>query len=53
MNLFTKRNRLTDLENELMVAGGGGWMGGRDIEGIWNGKHIYPAMFKNQQGSNV
>ena len=29
MNLLTKRNRLTDLENELMVTGGvGGKCGG-------------------------
>ena len=31
MNLQNRR-RLTDLENNLMVAGGGGRMGGRDRE---------------------
>ena len=28
MNLFTNRNRLTDLENELMVARGERWRKG-------------------------
>ena len=28
MNLFTNRNRLTDLENELMVARGERWREG-------------------------
>ena len=31
MNLFTKRNRLTDIENKLMVT-----KGGRDKFGIWD-----------------
>ena len=28
MNLFTKQNRLTDLENKLMVPKGETWRGG-------------------------
>ena len=42
------RKRLTDLENELMVAGGrGSW-------GVWEG-HVHGAVFKmdNQQGPTV
>ena len=32
MNLLQNRNRLTDLENELMVTRGEGWEGGIDRE---------------------
>ena len=31
MNLFTNRNRLTDLENELMVTRGKGRQGGQTV----------------------
>ena len=33
MNLFTNRNRLTDIENKLMVTIGE--KGGRDKLGVW------------------
>ena len=36
------RNRLTDLENELMIAGGS--MGGRDSQGVWDG-HVHAGIF--------
>ena len=51
MNL-QNRNRFTDLEIKLMVAGGR--MESRDSQGVWN-EHVYTAMFKmdNQQGSIV
>ena len=42
MNL-QKRKRLTDLENELLVARGK--EGGRDNKGVWDG-HIHTAIFK-------
>ena len=47
MNL-TNRKRLTDLENELMVAGGS------DSKGVWDG-HVHTALFKmdKQQGPTV
>ena len=46
------RNRLTDLENELMIAGGR--MRGRDSLGVWDG-HVHSGTFKmdNQQGHTV
>ena len=46
MNL-QNRKRLTDLEKELMVAGGKG-------QGVWDG-HVHAAIFKmdNQQGPTV
>ena len=45
-----RRKRLTDLENELMVAG----VGGRDSWGLWE-DHVHTAIFKmgNQQGPTV
>ena len=51
------RNRLTDLESELMVTqggGGGGWgrvVRERDGLGVWDG-YVHSAIFKvqNQQG---
>ena len=48
------RKRLTDLENEIMVAGTGGNIGGRDSWGVWDG-HVHTAVFKmdNQQGPAV
>ena len=51
MNL-QNRKRLTDLENELMVAGGRD--GGRDSQGVWDG-YVNTAIFKmeNQQGPTV
>ena len=51
MNL-QNRNRFTDLEIKLMVAGGR--MESRDSQGVWN-EHVYTAMIKmdNQQGSIV
>ena len=33
------RSRLTDLDRELMVAGG------RDSQGVWDG-HVHTALFK-------
>ena len=47
MNLFIKQ-RLTDLEKELMVAGG------RDSEGFWE-CHVHTVIFKmdNQQAPIV
>ena len=51
MNLQNKK-RLTDLDNELIVARGR--MRGRDSQGIWNG-HAHTPIFKmdNQQGPTV
>ena len=46
------RNRLTALENKLMVAG---WKdGGRDSQGVWD-RHVYAAISKmdNQQGQGT
>ena len=44
MNLFTKQNRLTDLENELMVTGG---KGGRGID--WEfGIDMYTLLYLKQ-----
>ena len=49
MNLFTNRNRLTDLENELTVVveagvgSGGKW--GRDSYGVWGG-YLHTAIIK-------
>ena len=54
MNVQNRR-RLTDLENELTVAGGQGpRMGRRDSWGVWDG-HIHTAILKigNQQGPTV
>ena len=50
MNLFTNRNRLTDLEKKLMVMGQGR-VGGRDRLGVWDW-YVHTAIFKidNQQG---
>ena len=47
MILFTKQ-RLTDLENRLMVVGG------KDSLGVWDG-HVHTAIFKmdHQQGPTV
>ena len=47
-----KTDRLTDLENELMVAGVR--IGGRDNQGVWDG-HVHTAIFKmdNQLGPPV
>ena len=39
MNLFTNRSKLTDFENEFMVAGGKGWIVGIDRELGWTGTH--------------
>ena len=46
------RNRLTDLENELTIAGGR--RRGRDSKGVWDG-HVHSGTFKmdNQQGHTV
>ena len=38
----TKRNRLTDLENELMVTRGDGWGGGIDWE-FWIDMYTLPS----------
>ena len=48
MNL-KNRNRLTDFDNELMIAREKDV--GRDSQGVWDG-HIHTAIFKmdNQQG---
>ena len=47
MILFTKQ-RLTDLENRLMVVGG------KDSLGVWDG-HVHTAIFKmaNQKGPTI
>ena len=47
-NELTKQERLTVLENELVVAGE---RGRRDSQGVWDG-HVDIAMFKmdKQQG---
>ena len=44
-----RRFRLTDIENELMVAGRR--VGGKNSQGVWDG-HVHAAVFKreNQQG---
>ena len=42
MNLFTNRNRLTDLENELMVARGERWREGIVTE---FGINIYTLLY--------
>ena len=40
------RNRLTDLEKEIMVTeSGAGRVGGRDSEGVWD-RHAHTAIFK-------
>ena len=46
------RSRVTDVENKLMVTGGGGGQG--DKLGDWNG-HIHTTICKidNQQGPTV
>ena len=51
-NEITKQKRLTDLENELMVAGGGGSRG--QGQEVLDG-HAHTAIFKvdNQQGPTV
>ena len=51
MNL-QNRERPTDLENKLMVAGG--MDGGRDSQGVWDG-HVHSVIFKmeDQQGPTV
>ena len=50
MNL-QKRKRLTNLENELLVARGK--EGGKDNQGVWDG-HIHTAIFKmDNQGPTV
>ena len=53
MNELT-RQRLTDLENGLMVAEGVGKDGERNSQGVWDG-HVHTAIFKmdNQQGPPV
>ena len=56
MNLFTKRNRLTDIENKLMVTKREMWVG-KDKSGAWD-KHtrtayIYIYMIDNKQGPTV
>ena len=35
------RNRLTGLENELMVSSGGKSGEGMESEGVWEGTHYY------------
>ena len=56
MNLLTKqKERLTDLENELMVARGIAGVGaGRDSYRAWDG-HVYTVIFKmdNHQGPTI
>ena len=49
MNLLTEQ-RCTDLENELMVAGGR--MGGRDSYRVWD-EYVQTVKMGNQQGSTV
>ena len=51
--LTQNRNRLTDLENKLMVTEGERWEG-RDKLGVWD-CHIHTTIFKidNQQGPTV
>ena len=51
MNL-ENRNRLTDFQNKLMVAGGRIW--GRYGLGVWDG-YVHTVIFKtnNQQGPTV
>ena len=44
MNELT-RQRLTDLENGLMVAEGVGKDGERNSQGVWDG-HVHTAIFK-------
>ena len=45
---FKKKQRLSDLENKLMVSGA------RDHSGVWD-RHVHTAIFKiyNQQGSTA
>ena len=48
INLLQNRQRITDLENKLMVAGG------KDSQGLWEG-HVHTIIFTidNEQGSSV
>ena len=50
MNFLQNRNRLTDLENKLIVTR----LGGRDRLGDWDW-HVHTAIFKtdNQEGPMV
>ena len=43
MNLFTKRNSLTDVENKLMVTKGEGGAG--DKLGVWD-EQIHTTIYK-------
>ena len=45
INLFTKQNRLRDLENELLVTRGEGWDGGMDWE---FGTDMYMLLYLKQ-----
>ena len=47
-------NRVTDLEDKLMVAGGKGKMRGRESQGVGDGL-VHTAIFKmgDQQGPTV
>ena len=51
-NLLQNRNRLTDLENELVVNGGR--LGEGDDQGVWD-QQVHTSVFKidNQQGPTV
>ena len=51
-NLLQNRNRLTELENELVVNGGR--LGEGDDQGVWD-QQVHTSVFKidNQQGPTV
>ena len=53
MNLFTNRNRLTDIENKPMVTKEETWRG-RDKSGSWD-EHTHTTIYKIdiQQGHTV
>ena len=48
------RNRLTDIEDKLVVTKGDTWQRGREKSGAWD-KHTHTTIYKidNQQGPTV
>ena len=44
MNLFTQRNRLTDIENKLMVTKGERFVGSKKLD-VWD-QQIHATMYK-------
>ena len=54
LTYFKNRNRLTDIENKLMVTKGETWWAGGDKSGAWDEHtHTTICMIDNQQGPTV